>query len=102
MIHAETHQKSQVKKTFFTDGKLTTAAKSQYKFYTDIHRLHKIMRVVVQHMSKTKYVIIYVTTLFFHCIRCFSFSHFFSQNIFHHFKRVLISCDQLFSDITLI
>ena len=100
MIQAETHQKNYVKK-YFTDGQLTTATKSQYKLYTHIHCLHEIMLVVLRHMSKTKYVITYVTILFLHCIRCFSFSHFFCQNIFHHFKRVLNSCDQLFSHITL-
>ena len=63
MIHAETHQKNHVKK-HFADGQLTTATKSQYKLYTHIPRLHEIMLVVVQHMSKTKYVITYVTILF--------------------------------------
>ena len=87
-------------KKHFSGVQLTTATKSQYKLYTHIHRLHEIMLVVMQHMSKTKYVITYVTILFIHCISCFSFSHFFSQNIFRHFKRVLISCDQLFSHIT--
>ena len=56
MIHAETHQKNHVRK-HFADGQLTTATKFQYKLYTHIHRLHEIMLVVVQHMSKTKYVI---------------------------------------------
>ena len=63
MIHAETHQKSHVKK-HFGDGQLTTATKSQYKLYTHIHRLPEIMLVVVQHMSETKYVITNVTKLF--------------------------------------
>ena len=99
MTHAEAHKKSHVKK-HFADCQPATATKSQYKLYTHIHRLHEIMLVVVQRMSKTKSMIIYVTILFLHCIRCFSFSHFFSQNIFHQFKRVLISCDQLFSHIT--
>ena len=98
MIHAETHKKNHVKK-HFADGQLTTATKSQYKLYTHIHRLHEIMLVVVQHISKTKYVMTYVTILFLNCMRCFSFSHFFSQNIFLRFKRVLISCDPLFSDL---
>ena len=60
MIHAETHKKKHAKK-HFADGQLTTAAKSLYKLYTHIHRLHEIMLVVVQHMNKTKYVITYVT-----------------------------------------
>ena len=99
MSHAETHQKNHVKKDF-ADGQLTTPTKSQYKLYTHIHCLHEFMLVVVQHMSKKKYVITYVTILFLNCIRCFSFSHFFSQNIFDHFKRFLVSCHQLFSHIT--
>ena len=95
LIHAEAHQKNHVQK-HFADGQLTTVTKSQYNLYTHILRLHEIVLVVVQHMSKTKYVISYVIMSFLHCIRRFSFSHFFSQNIFHHFRRVLISCDQLF------
>ena len=95
MIHAETQQKNHMKK-HFADGQLTTATKPQYRLYTHIHHLHEILLVVVQRISKTKYVVTYVTILFLH------FHTFFSQNIFHHFKRVLISCDQLFSHITLI
>ena len=70
MTRAETHQKNHVKK-HFADGQPATATKFQYKLYTHIHRLHEIMLVVVQHMSKTKSVIIYVTILFLHCIRVF-------------------------------
>ena len=95
MIHAETQQKNHMKK-HFADGQLTTATKPQYRLYTHIHHLHEILLVFVQRISKTKYVVTYVTILFLH------FHTFFSQNIFHHFKRVLISCDQLFSHITLI
>ena len=80
MIHVETHQKNHVKK-HFANGQLTTATKSQYKLYTHIHGLHEIMIVVVQHMSKAKYVITYLTILYLHCVRCFHF-HTFSDKIF--------------------
>ena len=51
-------------KKHFSDVQLTTATKSQYKLYTHIHRLRETIFTVVQHMSKAKYVITYVTILF--------------------------------------
>ena len=97
MIHAETHKKNHVKK-HFADGQLTTATKSQYKLYTHIPRLHEIMLVVVQHMSKTKYVITYVTILFLHCIRCFSSHTFLVKTFFivlKEFQSVVINCSHI-------